>query len=76
LNFLDKPNSKVEFLAGSPSKPKTGLIVGIAVGFLGLLVLGGSVLLFCRRRHKGYSREVFVDVVGLCHIFLTIISSV
>ncbi|WMV19753.1 hypothetical protein MTR67_013138 [Solanum verrucosum] len=49
---------------GSPSKPKTGLIVGIAVGFLGLLILGGSVLLFCRRRHKGYSREVFVDVVG------------
>ncbi|KAK4734079.1 hypothetical protein R3W88_008340 [Solanum pinnatisectum] len=49
---------------GSPSKPKTGLIVGIAVGFLGLLVLGGSVLLFYRRRHKGYSREVFVDVVG------------
>ncbi|XP_010318080.1 probable LRR receptor-like serine/threonine-protein kinase At5g10290 isoform X2 [Solanum lycopersicum] len=49
---------------GSPSKPKTGLIVGIAVGFLGLLLLGGSVLLFCRRRHKGYRREIFVDVVG------------
>ncbi|XP_055825614.1 probable LRR receptor-like serine/threonine-protein kinase At5g10290 isoform X1 [Solanum dulcamara] len=49
---------------GSPSKPKTGLIVGIAVGFLGLLLLGGSVLLIWRRRHKGYRHEVFVDVVG------------
>ncbi|XP_055825617.1 probable LRR receptor-like serine/threonine-protein kinase At5g10290 isoform X2 [Solanum dulcamara] len=50
---------------GSPSKPKTGLIVGIAVGFLGLLLLGGSVLLIWRRRHKGYRHEVFVDVVEL-----------
>ncbi|CAN4123368.1 unnamed protein product [Withania somnifera] len=49
---------------GSRSKPKTGLVVGIAVGFLGILLLGGSVLLFWRRRHKGYRREIFVDVVG------------
>ncbi|PHU22300.1 Somatic embryogenesis receptor kinase 1 [Capsicum chinense] len=49
---------------GSSSKPKTGLIVGIAFGFLGILLLGGSVLLFWRRRHKGYRREIFVDVVG------------
>ncbi|XP_016492501.1 putative LRR receptor-like serine/threonine-protein kinase At5g10290 [Nicotiana tabacum] len=49
---------------GSPSKPKIGLVVGIAGGFLGILLLGGSVLLFWRRRHKGYRREIFVDVVG------------
>ncbi|XP_009777370.1 probable LRR receptor-like serine/threonine-protein kinase At5g10290 [Nicotiana sylvestris] len=49
---------------GSPSKPKTGLVVGIAGGFLGILLLGGSVLLFWRRRHKGYRREIYVDVVG------------
>lgn len=69
LNFLDKPNSKVKFLAGSPSKTTTGLIIGLAVGFLAILLLGGSVLVFWRRRHKGYRREIFVDVVGLCHMF-------
>lgn len=54
---------------GSPSKTTTGLIIGLAVGFLAILLLGGSVLVFWRRRHKGYRREIFVDVVGLCHMF-------
>lgn len=53
-------------MAGTPSKSKTGMVVGIVVGFLGFVLIVGSVLFFFRGRHKGYRREVFVDVAGLC----------
>ncbi|XP_059307473.1 probable LRR receptor-like serine/threonine-protein kinase At5g10290 isoform X1 [Lycium ferocissimum] len=49
---------------GSPSKSKTGLVIGIVGGFLGIILLGGFMLFFWRGRHKGYKREIFVDVAG------------
>ncbi|CAH9122581.1 unnamed protein product [Cuscuta epithymum] len=50
----------------SSSKSKTtGMVIGIAVGILGVMVLVGSLLLlFFRGRHRGYMRELFVDVAG------------
>ncbi|KAL6993159.1 hypothetical protein U1Q18_011276 [Sarracenia purpurea var. burkii] len=49
---------------GSSHKPKIGIIVGIVGGLLGLLLFGGVLLLVWKGRHKGYRREVFVDVAG------------
>ncbi|XP_027078299.1 probable LRR receptor-like serine/threonine-protein kinase At5g10290 [Coffea eugenioides] len=49
---------------GSSSKPKVGIIVGIVGGILGILLLGGLLLFVWRGRHRGYKREVFVDVAG------------
>nr|GLL38572.1 probable LRR receptor-like serine/threonine-protein kinase At5g10290 isoform X1 [Ipomoea trifida] len=49
---------------GAPSKTKTGMVVGIVVGFLGFVLIVGLLLFFFRGRHKGYRREVFVDVAG------------
>ncbi|CAH9088291.1 unnamed protein product [Cuscuta epithymum] len=46
------------------SKSKTGMVVGIVVGFLTIVLLGGLLLFFLRGRHRGYMREVFVDVAG------------
>lgn len=51
-------------MTGGSSKPKIGIIVGV-VGGLILFLLGGMLFLVCRGRHKGYKREVFVDVPGL-----------
>ncbi|KAL8472124.1 hypothetical protein ACS0TY_029377 [Phlomoides rotata] len=45
-------------------KSKTGMIIGIA-GALFVILLGSFLLLFLwKGRHKGYRREVFVDVAG------------
>ena len=44
---------------GDSSKPKTGIIAGVTVVLFWILVF-----LFCRDRHKGYKRDVFVDVAG------------
>ena len=42
------------------------MIIGIIGGLLGIILLAGLLLLFFwRGRHKGYRREVFVDVAGL-----------
>lgn len=50
---------------GRSSKSKTGMIIGTVVGLLAILLLGGFLLLFLwKGRHKGYRREVFVDVAG------------
>ncbi|KAL6583102.1 hypothetical protein OROMI_005180 [Orobanche minor] len=50
---------------GRSSNPKTGMIIGIVGALLVILLLGGFILLFSwKSRHKGYRREVFVDVAG------------
>ncbi|KAH9718724.1 putative LRR receptor-like serine/threonine-protein kinase [Citrus sinensis] len=49
--------------SGSSKKPKIGIIVGI-VGGLIVLISGGLLFFLCKGRHKGYKREVFVDVAG------------
>ncbi|KAF7135742.1 hypothetical protein RHSIM_Rhsim08G0011300 [Rhododendron simsii] len=48
----------------SSNKSKIGTVLGIVVGIVCLLVFGGLLLLFWKGRHKGYRREVFVDVAG------------
>ncbi|KAG5534244.1 hypothetical protein RHGRI_022388 [Rhododendron griersonianum] len=53
---------------GSSNKSKIGTVLGIIVGIVCLLVFGGLLLLFWKGRHKGYRREVFVDVAGLCEV--------
>ncbi|KAI3462079.1 hypothetical protein Pfo_018742 [Paulownia fortunei] len=51
--------------AGRSSKSKTGMIVGIVVALFVILLLGCFLLLFLwKGGHKGYRREVFVDVAG------------
>uniref|UniRef100_A0A0D3DC93 Uncharacterized protein n=1 Tax=Brassica oleracea var. oleracea TaxID=109376 RepID=A0A0D3DC93_BRAOL len=47
--------------SGDSSKPKTGIIAGVVVGVT-VVLFGILVFLFCRDRHKGYKRDVFVDV--------------
>ncbi|KAK7369338.1 hypothetical protein VNO80_11375 [Phaseolus coccineus] len=49
---------------GSSHKQKTGLVVGIVIGLVAILFLGGLLFFWCKGRHKGYRREVFVDVAG------------
>ncbi|PNY16244.1 LRR receptor-like kinase resistance protein [Trifolium pratense] len=46
---------------GSSHKP-TGLIIGVSIAFVTIVVIGGLLLFWCKGRHKGYKREVFVDV--------------
>ncbi|KAJ7956804.1 Receptor-like protein kinase [Quillaja saponaria] len=48
---------------GSSHKPKIGIIVGIIGGSI-FIILGGLLFIVCKNRHKGYKREVFVDVAG------------
>ncbi|KAL2504553.1 putative LRR receptor-like serine/threonine-protein kinase [Abeliophyllum distichum] len=50
---------------GNSHKSKTGVIVGVVGVLLAILLLGGFLLFFMwKGRHKGYKREVFVDVAG------------
>ncbi|KAI4345254.1 hypothetical protein L6164_012393 [Bauhinia variegata] len=49
---------------GSSHKSKIALIVGITVGLVIILLLGGLLFFWHKGRHKGYKREVFVDVAG------------
>ncbi|KAJ7945414.1 Receptor-like protein kinase [Quillaja saponaria] len=49
---------------GSSRKPKIGIIVGIIGGLVVLVFLGGLLFFLFKVRHKGYKREVFVDVAG------------
>ncbi|KAL0754052.1 hypothetical protein Bca101_091720 [Brassica carinata] len=47
--------------SGDSSKPKTGIIPGVVAGVT-VVLFGILVFLFCRDTHKGYKRDVFVDV--------------
>lgn len=59
------PHHCVSNNGGDSKKPKTGMIVGIVGALVVILVLGGLLLLFLwKGKHKGYKREVFVDVAG------------
>ncbi|XP_038702060.1 probable LRR receptor-like serine/threonine-protein kinase At5g10290 [Tripterygium wilfordii] len=49
--------------SGGSSKPKVGIIVGI-IGLIIILLFGGLLFFVCKCRHRGYKREVFVDVAG------------
>ncbi|KAL0716274.1 hypothetical protein Bca4012_065596 [Brassica carinata] len=49
--------------SGDSRKPKTGIIAGVVAGVT-VVLFGILVFLFCRDRHKGYKRDVFVDVAG------------
>ncbi|CAI9777644.1 unnamed protein product [Fraxinus pennsylvanica] len=50
---------------GKSHKSKTGVIAGVVGALLAMLLLGGFLLYFMwKSRHKGYRREVFVDVAG------------
>ncbi|KAG2314824.1 hypothetical protein Bca52824_017946 [Brassica carinata] len=49
--------------SGDSSKPKTGIIAGVVAGVT-VFLSGILVFLFCRDRHNGYKRDVFVDVAG------------
>ncbi|KAK9272403.1 hypothetical protein L1049_002775 [Liquidambar formosana] len=49
--------------SGASHKPKIGIIIGIVGGFI-ILLIGGLLFFLCKGRHKGYRREVFVDVAG------------
>ncbi|KAG6392752.1 hypothetical protein SASPL_146978 [Salvia splendens] len=62
INF---PHSCASENGGRSSKSKTGMIIGIVAALVAIIVLGGLLLLFLwKGRHKGYRREVFVDVAG------------
>ncbi len=55
------------FFIGSSREPKVGIIIG-AVGAVVLLLPCGMLVFLYKGRRKGYRREVFVDVTGLCHV--------
>jgi hypothetical protein len=57
-------------MAGSSHKP-IGLIIGLSIAFVAILVIGGLLLFWCKGRHKGYKREVFVDVAGLSFLLIS-----
>ncbi|OAY35823.1 probable LRR receptor-like serine/threonine-protein kinase At5g10290 isoform X1 [Manihot esculenta] len=62
-NFL-KPCESDSSDSGASNKPKIGIVVGIVGGTVILLLFGGLLFFVCKGRHKGYKREVFVDVAG------------
>ncbi|XP_043707173.1 probable LRR receptor-like serine/threonine-protein kinase At5g10290 isoform X1 [Telopea speciosissima] len=45
-------------------KSKLGITFGIIGAVIGLLLLGGFLFLVWKSRHKGYRRDVFIDVSG------------
>lgn len=51
---------------GGLHKPNIGVILGIVAGCAVILLLGGFLFILYKGRHKGYKREVFVDVAGCC----------
>ncbi|KAK4394148.1 putative LRR receptor-like serine/threonine-protein kinase [Sesamum angolense] len=62
---INSGRSCVSENGGGSSKSKTGMTIGIVGALLVILLLGGLLLLFLwKGRHKGYRREVFVDVAG------------
>lgn len=49
---------------GASHKPSVSLIVGIVGGLIGLFLFCWLLLFLWKGKHKGYKREVFVDVAG------------
>ncbi|GMY11375.1 probable LRR receptor-like serine/threonine-protein kinase At5g10290 isoform X1 [Fagus crenata] len=50
--------------SGGSNVSKIGVILGIVGGCIVILLLGGLLLILYKGRHKGYRRDVFVDVAG------------
>jgi hypothetical protein len=50
--------------SGDSSSRKTGIIAGVVSG-IAVILLGFFFFFFCKDKHKGYKRDVFVDVAGL-----------
>lgn len=53
-------------MSGASHKPNIGLIIGISGGVIAVLLIGGFLCFLRKSRQRGYKREVFVDVAGLC----------
>ncbi|KAG7539284.1 Protein kinase domain [Arabidopsis suecica] len=49
--------------SGNSSSRKTGIIAGVVSG-VAVILLGFFFFFFCKDKHKGYKRDVFVDVAG------------
>ncbi|CAE6260743.1 unnamed protein product [Arabidopsis arenosa] len=49
--------------SGDSSSRKTGIIAGVVSG-VAVILLGFFFFFFCKDKHKGYKRDVFVDVAG------------
>ncbi|BAB11660.1 receptor-like protein kinase [Arabidopsis thaliana] len=49
--------------SGDSSSRKTGIIAGVVSG-IAVILLGFFFFFFCKDKHKGYKRDVFVDVAG------------
>ncbi|KAF8377314.1 hypothetical protein HHK36_030689 [Tetracentron sinense] len=49
---------------GASHKSKIGIMFGTIGGVIGLLLCGSLLFFLWKGRHKGYRREVFVDVAG------------
>lgn len=75
LSFNELTAQGFPLVTGSSNKPKLGIIVGVVGGLISLL-FGGLLYFICKRRHKGYKREVFVDVAGLfCFLVIELIKN-
>ncbi|KAH9321036.1 hypothetical protein KI387_015675, partial [Taxus chinensis] len=48
----------------SSKRSKIGILAGSIGGVVVLILVAGLVFLLCQGRHRGYKREVFVDVSG------------
>ncbi|CAA0412163.1 putative transferase, protein kinase RLK-Pelle-LRR-II family [Arabidopsis thaliana] len=49
--------------SGDSSSRKTGIIAGVVSG-IAVILLGFFFFFFCKDKHKGFKRDVFVDVAG------------
>ncbi|KAF6148711.1 hypothetical protein GIB67_019319 [Kingdonia uniflora] len=49
---------------GTSNESKLGMIIGIVGGIIGFIIFGGVLFLIYKGRHKGYQREIYVDVAG------------
>lgn len=67
---LENLNAIFSTLVGTLHKPRIGLIVGIIVGLVVIIFLAGLLFFWCKNRRKGYKREVFVDVAGMCSVIV------
>uniref|UniRef100_A0A1U8AIV3 non-specific serine/threonine protein kinase n=1 Tax=Nelumbo nucifera TaxID=4432 RepID=A0A1U8AIV3_NELNU len=50
--------------SGTSKKSKFGIIFGVIGSVVGFLLCGGLLLLLLKGKHRGYRRELFVDVAG------------
>ncbi|XP_058086535.1 LRR receptor kinase SERK2-like isoform X2 [Magnolia sinica] len=63
VNFPNLCASKTSDGGGS-RKPKIAIVFGTIGGVMGVLLCSAVLFLLWKGRHKGYRREVFVDVAG------------